>query len=103
MGAKADLQIIALIARQMGVDPGSVTADAVFEEIRLAVRGYNIPLPVIVTGGAAQTVPVNGRVPFETRPGQIRSSGDTLFTSGSLGRYSKALSSVMEAPGELYK
>ena len=32
----------------------------------------------------------------------VRSSGDTLFTSGTLGRYSKALHSVSESPGGLY-
>ena len=45
-----------------------------FDEIRKTVRGYNVPLPVIATGGAAQTVPVNGRVPFEARPDLIRSA-----------------------------
>jgi NADH-quinone oxidoreductase subunit G len=35
-------------------------------------------------------------------PGLIQSAGDTLFTSGSLSRYSKILNSVMEAPGALY-
>ena len=29
-------------------------------------------------------------------------AGDTLFTSGTLSRYSKILNSVMEAPGALY-
>jgi NADH-quinone oxidoreductase subunit G len=60
-------------------------------------------LPVIATGGAAQTMPVNGRVPALAKPELIRSDGDTLFTSGSLGRYSKMLNSVMEAPGRLYE
>ena len=62
-------------------------------------RGYNVPLPVIATGGAAQTAPVNGRVPRGRRPELIRSARDTLFTSGTLGRYSKILNSVLEAPG----
>ena len=70
-----------------------------FEEIRKTVRGYNVPLPVLATGGAAQTMPVNGRVPVEARPELIQSARDTLFTSGTLGRYSKMLNSVMEAPG----
>ena len=73
-----------------------------FEEIRRTVRGYNVALPVIATGGAAQTTPVNGRVPAPANPELIRSGGDTLFTSGTLGRYSKMLNAVMEAPGRLY-
>jgi NADH-quinone oxidoreductase subunit G len=86
----------------MGVNIGIWTPDKVLEEIRTSVRGYNIPLPVIATGGAAQTTPVNGRVPVSARPELIQSARDTLFTSGSLGRYSKALNSVLEGPGELY-
>lgn len=103
MGAKSDLEIFALLAREMGLDLGPRTADQVFEEIRRTVKGYNIALPVIATGGAAQTVPVNGRVSPIPSPDFIAPSGDTLFTSGTLGRYSKMLNSAMEAPGKLYK
>ena len=103
MGTKPDLQIIALIARQLGVNLGKVTSDSVFDEIRQSVRGYNVPLPVIATGGAAQTMPVNGRVPVDALSGLVQSARDTLFTSGSLGRYSKMLNSVAEAPGGLYR
>src|SRR5208337_3827116 len=103
MGTKPDLEIIGLISKEMGVNIGIWTPDKIFEEIRSTVRGYNIPLPVIATGGAAQTMPVNGRVEFGSRPDLIQSARDTLFTSGSLGRYSKTLSSVIEAPGALFK
>jgi len=102
MGTKPDLEIIGLIAKEMGVNIGIWTPDKVFEEIRANVRGYNIPLPIVATGGAAQANLVNGRVPAVSRPDLIQSARDTLFTSGSLGRYSKTLSSVLEAPGELY-
>jgi NADH-quinone oxidoreductase subunit G len=39
----------------------------------------------------------------EPRPDLIRPAGDTLFTSGTLGRYSKVLGSLTEAPGGLYR
>jgi NADH-quinone oxidoreductase subunit G len=103
MGAKPDLEILGLLAKEMGLDLGVAKPDAVFEEIRKTVRGYNIALPVIATGGAAQTTPVNGRVPVESRPDLIQSARDTLFTSGSLGRYSKMLNSVMERSSGLYE
>ena len=102
MGTKSDLEILGLLAREMKLALGSATPKAVFDEIRQSVRGYNVPLPVIGAGGAAQAIPVNGRVAVPPRPELIRSSGDTLFTSGSLGRYSKILNSVWEAPGALY-
>jgi len=102
VGDKTDITIIGLIARGMGVNLGKVDADTVFAEIQKTVRGYNVPLPVIVTGGAAQTMPVNGRVPGTVLPELIQSSRDTLFTTGTLTRYSKILNEVMEAPGSLY-
>ena len=103
VGAKTDLAIIGLIARGMGVNLGKVDADQVFAEIQKNVRGYNVSLPVIVTGGAAQTMPVNGRVAATVLPELIQSSRDTLFTTGTLTRYSKILNEVMEAPGGLYR
>ncbi len=104
MGAKPDLEIFGLLARALGLgNLGRAQNELVFEEIRKAVRGYNVPLPVIATGGAALTAPVNGRLGSIPDPSLVRSARDTLFTSGSLGRYSKMLGSVMEAPGQLYK
>jgi NADH-quinone oxidoreductase subunit G len=103
MGAKPDLEIIGLIAKEMKINAGIWSHDKVFEEIRSTVPGYNVALPVIATGGAFQTRSVNGRVAGDGRPELIHSSRDTLFTSGSLGRYSKTLNSVLEAPGALYQ
>jgi NADH-quinone oxidoreductase subunit G len=94
MGTKPDLEIIGLIAKEMGLAPvmGPWFPETVFEEIRKSVHGYDIP-PVLLS--AVQTEPVNGRVAVTTT-GPIRSSHDTLFTSGTLGRYSKVLHQVME-------
>ncbi|MFN7647769.1 MAG: NADH-quinone oxidoreductase subunit NuoG [Acidobacteriota bacterium] len=104
VGAKTDLAIIGLLARGMGVNLGKVDADAVFAEIAATVPGYNqLPMPVILTGGAAQTHPVNGGVPASLVPGLIASARDTLFTTGSLTRYSKILNEVLEKPGALYR
>ena len=85
----------------MKLNLGIWLPDKVFEEIRKNVRGYNVPLPVVATGGAAPTLPLNGHV--AALPGVIQSAGDTLFTSGSLSKYSKILNAVMEAPGGLYE
>jgi NADH-quinone oxidoreductase subunit G len=103
MGAKSDLEILGLIGKEMGLHLGIWTPDKVFEEIRRTVRGYNVALPVIATGGAAPTMPLNGRVSADSRPDLIHTDGATLFTSGTLGRYSRTLNSLMESPGELYK
>jgi NADH-quinone oxidoreductase subunit G len=98
MGAKPDLEIIGLLAKEMGAarGMGPWLPDAVFEDIRKNVRGYDVAVATIATGGAAQTMPGNGRIPVESRADLIRSAHDDLFTSGTLGRYSKMLNSVVE-------
>jgi len=103
MGTKSDLEIMGLLGKEMGLALGIWKHDKIFAEIRGTVRGYNVPLPVITTGGAAQTAAVNGRVPPTAFPDSIRSARDTLFTSGSLTRYSKMLQSVRESPGAVYE
>jgi NADH-quinone oxidoreductase subunit G len=97
LGAKPDLEIIGLIAKEMGFAPilGPWLPETVYNQIRASVKGYDIPL-ALVSVGAQQTTPVNGRVGVESRPDLIRSAHDNLFTSGTLGRYSKILNSVIE-------
>ncbi len=99
MGAKPDLEIIGFIAREMGAAAalGPWASDAVFEEIRKNVRGYDVAMPLLVTGGAVQTMPVNGRVAVSIPPHLVRSDRNGLFASGTLGRYSKVLNSVLES------
>ena len=97
MGTKPDLEIIGLIGKEMGVlqQIGPWLPDTVYNEIRRTVKGYDIPLSLI-TVEAQQTAPVNGRVHVEPRPDLVWSAHDNLFTSGTLGRYSKILNSVIE-------
>jgi NADH-quinone oxidoreductase subunit G len=51
MGAKPDLEIIGLIAKEMGFAPqiGPWLPDTVYNEIRKTVKGYDIPLPLVST------------------------------------------------------
>jgi NADH-quinone oxidoreductase subunit G len=97
LGTKPDLEIIGQIAKEMGFAAvmGPWLPDRIYNEIRRTVKCYDIPLP-LVTLGAQQTTPVNGRVGVEGSSDQIWSAHDNLFTSGTLGRYSKILNSVIE-------
>ena len=99
MGAKPDLEIMGFLAREMGVAAamGPWLPDLVFEEIRGKVRGYQVPVAALATGGAAQTTPVNGGVPVESLPELVESDRNGLFASGTLGRYSKVLHTVVES------
>ena len=100
MGTKTDLEIMGLIAKEMKLDLGIWLPEKVFEEIRKNIHGYDVSKAVLDLG-AVTTAPLNGRV--AALPGLIKSSGDTLFTSGSLTKYSKILNEVMESPGVLYR
>ena len=80
-GTKTDLEIFRLLARELGLDLGPATPEAIFAEIVQAACGCGLVSPAR----------------------SIRSANDTLFTSGTLGRYSKTLQSVAEAPGSLYR
>ncbi|MFZ5927462.1 MAG: NADH-quinone oxidoreductase subunit NuoG [Acidobacteriota bacterium] len=103
MGTKSDLDILGLLAAQLGFDLGVPSQEKVWDEIRRTVRGYNVPLPVLATGGAAQAAALSGNAPVDAQPELVRPSGDTLFTSGTLGKYSKRLAQLMEAPGRLFQ
>jgi NADH-quinone oxidoreductase subunit G len=102
MGPKPDLEIIGLLSRELKANIGIWKAETVFKEIRTEVSGYNIPLAIIETGGAAVTAPLNGAVPFTARPDLVWSARNNLFHSGTLGEYSRILSAVEESPGTLF-
>jgi hypothetical protein len=72
----------------------------VFEEIRKAVPGYDVQAAGLLTGGAEPThvhVAKNGHAPYDVPVGLIRSAQDTLFTSGTLGRFCTMMESLPEA------
>ncbi len=101
MGPKSDLEIIGLLSRDMKTNIGIWKSDTVFNEIRKQVHGYDVPMMILETGGAAITSPVNGNV-RSSRPDLVFSAQNNLFHSGTLGRFCKTLNVVMEAPGTLY-
>ena len=79
MGTKSDLEIIGLIGRKMGIAMTPWTPDEVAKEMQSRLK------------------------PALQPAGLIEPSGDTMFTSGTLGRYCTMINSTMEAPGALYK
>ena len=72
------------------------TADDVLREIISKVPGYAIALPNLLVGRAVQTQPA-GTPPALASNDLVFSSRDSLFTSGTVSRYSWALNSVGEA------
>ncbi len=74
MGPKTDLDIFRLLAGSMGIEVHAAAPEAQAPEP--PAPGASVP---------------------------VFSVEDTLFTSGSLGRYSKVLNTVKESPGGLYR
>ena len=95
-GTRSDLEILLALARLLGHTWNYKSADDVLREIIAKVPGYGIALPNLLVGRAVPTQPA-GTPPEATRPDLVFSSRDSLFTSGTVSRYSWALNSVDEA------
>ena len=105
MGPRTDFDLLRFVSHKLaaaGLGKAfhlRTPADA-FEEIRRNVRGYDVPLTSLLTGGAEMTaamLPANGHKPYDVPADLIFSSRDTLFSSGTLGRYCSMVASVPEA------
>ncbi len=109
MGPRSDFDLLRILSHQLeklglGKAFHYKTPAAVFEEIRRAVSGYNVPPMALLTGGAEPTrveFARNGHAPYDVPVGLIRSAKDTLFTSGTLGRFCTMMESLPEAKTEL--
>ena len=105
MGPRSDFDLLRILSHQLekqglGKAFHYKSAFQVFEEIRKAVPGYDVELAGLLTGGAervAVQAKQNGHAAYDVPVGLIRSAQDTLFTSGTLGRFCTAVESVPEA------
>jgi NADH-quinone oxidoreductase subunit G len=95
-GTRSDLEIILALVRLLGHQWPYQSADDVLREIVAVVPGYSIALPDLLIGRAVATQPAGTPPPLE-RADLVFSSRDTIFTSGTLSRFSVSLNSVDEA------
>jgi NADH-quinone oxidoreductase subunit G len=103
-GPRSDFDLLRILSHQLGMlGMGSPirlrTAEAAFDEIRQHVAGYDISFANLLAGGSEQASATfrNAEPSYETADGEIFSSDDYLFTSGTLGRYCSKLTSTNEA------
>ncbi|HEX9764830.1 MAG TPA: molybdopterin-dependent oxidoreductase [Candidatus Acidoferrales bacterium] len=96
VGLRSDFEILRLLSHAMGNPIPLRTPEAALDEIRQHVPGYQVSLASVLAGEAALTAPADGRGPAETPAGLVFSNDDSLFTSGSLSRYSETLNSLPE-------
>lgn len=105
MGPRTDFDLLRILSHQLeklglGKAFHYKSQGAVLDEIRKTVPGYDVQPAGLLTGGAELTkinFSKNGHAPYDVPLGQIRSANDTLFTSGTLGRYCTMMESLPEA------
>jgi NADH-quinone oxidoreductase subunit G len=109
MGPRTDFDLLRIVSHQMeklglGKAFHYKSPAAVFEEIRKAVPGYNVQPGGLLQGEAEPSrlgFTRNGHAPYDVPVGLIRSAHDTLFTSGTLGRFCTMMESLPEAEAEV--
>ncbi|HTC66290.1 MAG TPA: NADH-quinone oxidoreductase subunit NuoG [Candidatus Acidoferrum sp.] len=105
MGTRTDFDLLRIVSHQMerlglGKAFHYKSPAAVFEEIRKTVPGYSVQPGALLEGAAEPThlgISRNGHAPYDVPVGLIRSAHDTLFTSGTLGRFCTMMESLPEA------
>ena len=105
MGTRSDFDLLRIVSHQMerlglGKAFHYKSPAAVFEEIRNTVPGYSVQPGALLEGAAEPTrlgFSRNGHAPYDVPVGLIRSAHDTLFTSGTLGRFCTMMESLPEA------
>jgi NADH-quinone oxidoreductase subunit G len=109
MGPRTDFDLLRIVSHQLerlglGKAFHYKSPAAVFEEIRKMVGGYNVA-PGGLLQGEAEPMQLgfsrNGHAPYDVPVGLIRSAHDTLFTSGTLGRFCTMMESLPEAEAEV--
>jgi NADH-quinone oxidoreductase subunit G len=86
------LELQGLEAKLSPLDP-----IAILDEIQRLVPGYAVSRMNLLSGNSEHTSLEQSGPGAVHKPERIASADDTLFTSGTLGRYSRALKSVIES------
>ncbi len=82
-----------------GLEPKMSPFDptAILDEIQRLVPGYDVSRINLLAGNSQHTSLAKVGAGVEHRPESIDPANDNLFSSGTLGRYSRALQSVIES------
>jgi predicted molibdopterin-dependent oxidoreductase YjgC len=105
MGTRSDFDVFRILSRQLeklglGKAFHSRSPEAVFDEICRAVPGYDVARTSLLAGGAEPVrlhVPRKGYEHYDVAAGCVFSARDSLFTSGTLGRYCRMINSLRES------
>jgi len=93
---EADRHAVWLEAHNLEPKMSPLDPIAILDEIQRVVPGYDVSRINLLAGNDQHTTFVDSGSGAKQNIDWIRPANDDLFTSGTLGRYSKALNSVME-------
>ncbi len=94
---EADRHAVWLEARGLEFKMSPFDPTAILDEIQRLVPGYDVPRGNLLAGNSEHTSLKDVGPAVVHRADSIVPANDTLFTSGTLGRYSRALKSVIES------
>ncbi|HEX4663058.1 MAG TPA: NADH-quinone oxidoreductase subunit NuoG [Terriglobales bacterium] len=94
---EADRHAVWLAARNLEPKLSPFDPEALLDEIQRLVPGYNFSRLNLFAGSEVHThAPEQSSIAQPSSPERIVPANDTLFTSGTLGRFSNTLNSVIE-------
>jgi NADH-quinone oxidoreductase subunit G len=98
---EADRHAVWLTANNLEPKLSPFDPFAILDEIQRLVSGYNLLRLQLLSGNDQHLEPAaSGIVQIQTRRDLVLPANDTLFTSGTLGRYSDALSELNRHQGQ---
>jgi NADH-quinone oxidoreductase subunit G len=94
---EADQHEVWLVANKLESKMSPFDPMAILDEMQRLVPGYDFSRLNLFSGNAVHTHATGEGSGAQQPPDLIWPANDTLFTSGTLGRYSNVLNSVWEA------
>ena len=93
---EADRHAVWLVANNLEPKLSPFDPFAILDEIQRLVPGYNLRRLQLLSGNDQHLEPAASAAPLTSRRDLVLPSGDTLFTSGTLGRFSPMLNDVQQ-------
>jgi len=93
---EADRHAVWLTANNLEPKLSPFDPFAILDEIQRLVPGYNLRRLQLLSGNDQHLEPAVSTIPAGSRRDLVLPSGDTLFTSGTLGRFSPMLNDVQQ-------
>jgi NADH-quinone oxidoreductase subunit G len=94
---EADRHAVWLEAHGLELKMNPFDPTAILDEIQRLVPGYDVSRANLLSGNSEHTSLNEAGLGVSHQPDLISPANDNLFTSGTLGRYSRALKSVIES------